>query len=103
MSWKEKVLDLMSQRNITQKELSRLSGITESSISRYLRNDQRPRLDVVVNLAKALNVETNYLLDETKSTDSAYNTISTAVARYGNELTAEEKNKLIALILGQVN
>lgn len=103
MSWKEKVLDLMDQRNITQKELSRLSGITESSISRYLRNDQRPRLDVVVNLAKALNVETNYLLDETENTESAYNMISTAVARYGNELTAEEKNRLIALILGQVN
>ena len=103
MSWKEKVIALMVQRNITQKELSRLSGITESSISRYLRSDQRPRLDVVVNLAKALNVETNYLLDETESADSAYNTISTAVARYGNELTAEEKNKLIALILGQVN
>lgn len=103
MSWKEKVLDLMEKRNITQKELSRLSGITESSISRYLRNDQRPRLDIVVNIARALNVETNYLLDETENSDSAYNTISTAVARYGNELTAEEKNKLIALILGQVN
>ncbi len=103
MSWKEKVLDLMEQRNIKQKELSRLSGITESSISRYLHSDKRPRLDVVVNIAKALSVETNYLLDETESTDSAYNTISTAVARYGSELTAEEKNKLIALILGQVN
>lgn len=103
MSWKEKVIDLMEKRNITQKELSRLSGITESSISRYLRNDQRPRLDVVVNIAKALNVETNYLLEEEESSNSAYNTISTAVARYGNELTAEEKNKLIALILGQVN
>ena len=103
MSWEKKVLDLMEQRNIKQKELSRLSGITESSISRYLHSDKRPRLDVVVNIAKALSVETNYLLDETESTDSAYNTISTAVARYGSELTAEEKNKLIALVLGQVN
>jgi len=103
MSWKEKVLNLMEQRNITQKELSHLSNITESSISRYLRSDQRPRLDIVVNIAKALNVETNYLLDENERTDSAYNTISTAVARYGNELTAEEKNKLIALILGQLS
>ena len=103
MSWKDKVNTLMSQRGISQKELSRLSGITESSISRYLHSTKRPRLDIVVNIAKALNVETNYLLDEEDKTVSAYNTISTAVARYGNELTAEEKTKLIALILGRVD
>ncbi len=103
MSWKEKVFSLMEKRNINQKDLARLSGITESSVSRYLRSEQRPRLDVVVNFAKALNVETSYLLDEEDKSVSAYNTISTAVARYGSELTAEEKNKLIALILNQVD
>ena len=103
MSWKEKVLSLMDERSITQKELARLSGITESSISRYLRSDQRPRLDIVVNIAKALNVETNYLLDEEDRSISAYNAVSTAVARYGNELTAEEKNRLISLILNGGN
>lgn len=102
MSWKEKVFDLMEKRNLTQKNLARLSGITESSISRYLRSDQRPRLDIVVNIAKALNVETNYLLDEEDKAVSAYNAISTAVARYGGELSPEEKNQLIALILGTV-
>ncbi len=103
MSWKEKVFSLMEKRNINQKDLARLSGITESSVSRYLRSEQRPRLDVVVNFAKALNVETSYLLDEEDKSVSAYNTISTAVARYGSELTAEEKNELIALILNQVD
>ena len=103
MSWKEKVLSLMDERSITQKDLARLSGITESSISRYLRSDQRPRLDIVVNIAKALNVETNYLLDEEDRSISAYNAVSTAVARYGNELTAEEKNRLISLILNGGN
>ncbi len=103
MSCKEKVFDLMKKKNLTQKELAKLSGIAESSISRYLRSDQRPRLDVVVNIAKALNVETTYLLDEEDKSVTAYSAISTAVARYGNELTPEEKNRLIALILGTVN
>ena len=103
MTWKEKVLFLMNQKNLTQKQLAQLSGITESSISRYLHSEQRPRLDIVVNIAKALGVETNYLLDKDEQAASAYNKISTAVARYGNELTPEEKNKLIALILGKVD
>lgn len=100
MSWKEKVTELMNQRKITQKQLSQLSGITESSISRYLHSEQRPRMDIVVNIAKALHVETEYLLEEDEKGESAYSSIATAIARKGNELTAEEKNQLIALILG---
>lgn len=100
MSWKEKVTELMKQRNITQKQLSQLSGITESSISRYLHSEQRPRMDIVVNVAKALHVETEYLLDDSERGESAYSSIATAIARKGNELTAEEKNQLIALIVG---
>lgn len=100
MSWKDKVLDLMQQRNISQKQLSALSNITESSISRYLHSDQRPRMDIVVNIAKALHVETEYLLEKEEKSENAYSSIATAIARKGNELTPEEKNQLIALILG---
>ena len=103
MSWKEKVLALMEERSVSQKQLSQLSGITESSISRYLHSEKRPRMDIVVNIAKALHVETSYLLDEEEKSESAYNYIATAVARKGNELTVEEKNRLIGLILGREN
>ena len=99
MTWRSKVNQLMKQRHINQKQLSELSGITESSISRYLHSEQRPRMDVVLNIAKALNVEVDYLLDEGEQQVSAYDAISTAIARKGNKLTAEEKNKLISLIL----
>ena len=100
MTWKDKVTKLMQERGITQKQLSQLSGITESSISRYLHRDQRPRMDIVVNIAKALHVETEFLLDEDEKCESAYNSIATAIARKGNELTPEEKNQLISLLLG---
>ena len=106
MSWQEKVENLMLDRGINQKQLSQLSGITESSVSRYLRSERRPRLDIVVNFAKAFGVSTEYLLDEGEDSEtsayetSAYETISTAIARKGGELTAEEKNELIALLLG---
>lgn len=101
MTWREKVLGLMQQKNMTQKQLSERSGISESSISRYLHNDKRPRMDVVVNVAKALQVELSYLLDDEDTSDSAFNSIATAIARKGKELTVEEKTQLISLILGK--
>ena len=103
MAWREKVLALMEERSINQKQLSGMSGITESSLSRYLHSEKRPRMDIVVNVAKALHVETSYLLDEEEKSESAFNYIATAVARKGSELTPEEKNRLIGLILGREN
>ena len=102
MNWKEKVSELMTTKKITQKDLSRLSGITETSISRYLNGSQRPRIDVLLNFAKALEVNVEYLLEEERSTqESSFTTIATAIARNGSNLTIEEQNKLIALILGK--
>lgn len=101
MTWNDKVLALMKQQGINQKQLSRLSGISESSISRYLHSEKRPRMDIVINIAKALHVETEYFLDDNDKSDAAYNSIATAIARKGHELTSEEKNKLILLILGK--
>ena len=45
MAWNENVLNLMNERNINQNQLSQLSGINESSISRYLHSGQKPRCE----------------------------------------------------------
>ena len=90
----------MKNQGINQKKLSQLSGITEASISRYLKGERAARLDIIINFAKALNVTTEYLLNDDEETDlKPYQEIATAIARNGNALTAEEKNQLIALIL----
>ncbi len=100
MTWQEKVKQLMQEQNINQKQLSQRSGITEASVSRYLKSERTARIDIIVNFAKALNVTTEYLLNEDDETElEPYTEIATAIARNGGELTAEEKNKLIALLL----
>ena len=92
MTWQEKVKQLMQDQNINQKQLSQ---------RRYLKNERTARIDIIVNFAKALNVSTEYLLNEDDETElEPYTEIATAIARNGGALTAEEKNKLIALILG---
>ena len=90
----------MKEKGITQKQLAKKSNIAESSVSRYLKAKNRPRLDIVINFAKVLDVRPEYLLDDDDMSDNAFTLISTAVARKGNELTPEEKNKLIAMIAG---
>lgn len=101
MSWQDKVKQLMKDQNMNQKQLSKKSGITEASVSRYLNGDRTARMDIIINFSKALGVSTEYLLEDDENVSlNAYTEISTAIARNGKNLSAEEKNKLIALILG---
>ncbi len=102
MTWQEKVKELMANQNMNQKQLSQKSGITEASVSRYLRGDRTARMDIIINFAKALGVTTEYLLEEEDGLKlDSYTEIATAIARNGKNLSPEDKNKLIALILGR--
>lgn len=101
MDWSEKVKKMMSDRNMNQKDLSEKSGITRASICRYLQGKRRPRIDVVVNFAKALGVEPEDLLDEDEKVMSPMEAIKLSFARNGGELTDEEKKELVEMIMGK--
>lgn len=45
----------MNIRCINQKELSEATGISKTTISRYLQGRQLPKTDAVLNIAKALD------------------------------------------------
>ncbi|MBR2750752.1 MAG: helix-turn-helix transcriptional regulator [Clostridiales bacterium] len=101
MEWNEKVKALMKSKGINQKQLASLSRITESSISRYLAGDKSPRMDIIVNIAKALDVSPDFFLEDDQKSETPFEAIATAIARKGNELSPEEKNELIRLLLGK--
>ena len=104
MAWNDKVKQLLDSKNWDQKKLSEKSGITESSVSRYLRGDRQPRMDIIVNFAKALDVTTEFLLEDDEECNlNPYAEIATAIARNGSELSPTDKNKLIALLLSSGN
>lgn len=100
--FKDKVKELMKTQNMTQKDLSIKSGITEASISRYLNGERTPRIDIIINFAKALKVDVDFLIsedEEMKDFEKSYTECRTILARNAKNLTAEEKNELISIIL----
>lgn len=99
--WAERVKNMMQAKNLTQKELAKITGIAESSLSRYLSSEKTPRLDIVNNVARAFEVDAGYFIDDErfKSKESAYSAIAAAIARDGSELNEEEKLKLIQLLV----
>lgn len=58
----EKIKSLRTQRNLTQKQLADLSGVTVSAISSYEAGNRYPSYDVLISLARIFHVSTDYLL-----------------------------------------
>ena len=55
--------NLIEERNVSQKWVSDMTGITEATISRYANGVQQPfGIEYLVELAKAFNVSVDYLV-----------------------------------------
>ena len=67
---RERILDLMKNRKVTQKELSQRIDVTESALSRFL-SGASDRLDseYLLRIARCFGVSTDFLLGETAIPD----------------------------------
>lgn len=98
MSMGKTIRDLMKERNMTQKELADKINVTEASISRYIKEERIPRIDVLVNIARVFNVSVEFLkgIDEV---DCEFEKIKRIVARNSDSMTAEQKKELALMLL----
>lgn len=62
MKLSERLKQLREQKEWTQEELGKASGVSSRMIQRYESGKSRPRLDAAEKIAKALNVSTDELL-----------------------------------------
>ena len=95
----ERIRMLMEQRGLSQKELANLSNITEASLSKYLSGERTPRIDILLNIARALNVSIDLLLGGEKTAINNLYDAKLALARGRNSLSEDDKKELIKFIL----
>ncbi len=51
------IADYRKKRNMSREKLSELTGISVSTIKRYERNQQEPKISYLIKIAEALGVE----------------------------------------------
>ena len=51
----DNLASILEEQRISQKELSRLTGLSESTISRYINKLQMPNVRAIINISYALN------------------------------------------------
>lgn len=90
-----KIAKLIKERNITQKELAQMIGVTEASMSRYVSGDRVPKSEIIANMATALRTTVDYLLGTEKDEDNEFPKIKRLIARNSAKMSIEEKRELI--------
>ena len=81
-----------------QKTLSDKSGIPASSLNRYISTTE-PRIDTVFRAAEALGVEPSYFTESVALAMKPYDEVVSVVGRSKKALTAEEKTRIIQMLI----
>ncbi len=91
--------DLLNKNKMSQRKLATKVGITEAAVSRYINNLQKPRPDILSDIATALNTTTDYLLGKEDLT-KLYN--NETIEKY-NKIIENEKAHILFDKLGDLN
>ena len=93
-----RVIQLLEEIGYTQREFATMIGVSEGALSRYLKDEREPKMEIIANIATALNTTTDYLLVGKEDKESFEETYR-LVARGTSTMTDEEKTKLIKVLL----
>ena len=74
---------ILKERNLTQKKLSRLSGVSTSSINNMLSGRQNYKTDNLIAISNALGVSLDVLLKDEVPTGFAMDSIESTVVLDG--------------------
>ncbi len=97
----ENIRNELERRKLSQKDLCKLTGISESAMSKYLSKEGALRSDILAKIANALNVNIYMLMGIQDKEGTTFDVCKTALmARSGTNLSTEEKKELIDLIFG---
>lgn len=58
----KRIAKLLIDKNMTQRKLAELTGVTEGAMSKYIKGGREPRLMTLCRMAKILGVSMEYLL-----------------------------------------
>ena len=98
----QRINELLDKYNKSQRNFAKDIGISEVSLSRYIRGERIPSIDVLTKIANGLYTTPNYLLGyETSGSD--YNNTYFLIKKNVDNWTDMQKAKLVLALFGRYN
>lgn len=93
-----RISDLLDQQGLSQRELADKVGVTEVSMSRYIKGERTPKAPIIANIAKVLHTTSDYLLGhevEDADPEIEYYRTQRAIARNASKWSKKQKADLV--------
>lgn len=97
----ERIRKKMEELKVNQAQLAKLARITPGALSQILAKERTPSSEVLVKLARALNVSVDYLVgkaDDTNLSDLLQNEETQLLFRDLSSLSQSDKEKIIEMM-----
>lgn len=101
----KRLKELRLERLMTQKDLGQKLGISLKTVSAYERDERRPDMVLLTEIASIFGVTVDYLLGESNNTSSTFDGLETefpegvkVLTRANSELTYDQKKKMTELM-----
>ena len=98
MEFNERLANLLSESGMSQRELAKEINIDEAALSKYISGVRKPRMDVLVNIARVLSVSVEYLATGNNRNED-FNAVKNLVCRNISTMSAAQKLELVEIIL----
>ena len=90
----------LARKKLTQKELAKIIGETEASVSRYIHGNRTPRGVALVKIALALDTTPEYLCDiHGLDCSETFARVRGDIAQNISAWTADQKRELLLLLV----
>lgn len=100
----KRILELLEDMNITQRDLANKVNVTETTISRYIHNEREPRTEILLKIAEALHTSIEYLVGKTNSkkpmdiSELKHEYVDFAKKLQENDISIERAMKIMELL-----
>jgi bifunctional S24 family peptidase/transcriptional regulator len=93
----ERLNSILQKRNLSQADLSKMTGIRSSSISDWLNGKYEPKQDKISIIAEALNISPVWLIgyDDTSSNQSEGYYVDPETAEYAEMLRTRPEMRML--------
>lgn len=100
MEFNERLSNLLSKSGMSQRELAKIINIDEAALSKYVSGVRKPRMDILVNIARVLAVSVEYLVTGDDINED-FSSVKNLVCRNISTMSKEQKYELMEIILNK--
>lgn len=95
----DRINSLLTERNLTAKEVEISAGLSNSSISQWRKGKGKPSLDAIIKLSGYFGVTSDYLLGLTDRDSSKANEEEQLLLDVFNTCSTEDRFRIIQLCM----